>query len=335
MGFGTCTKQDCTVATTGKCLELHADPVSCPHFTSECRRSRPLRATVVLPTANVARRFLPGTELGLKDALGITRSRYAHLVGILGPIDAGKTCFLSALYLLACQAGLLPRFRFAGSLTLPGFELCARRLRMWEHGHLPDQLADHTMHADPRNPGLLHLALRDEQLPDRRIELLLTDLPGEWTSELIKRSQAADRFGFLKRADGVVLAVDGPKLAAAESRHSEVMNLCHLIDRLANAVGLDRRTPLVLAVFKADEVSLTIPDDAAKVVRHAHKQGFTLQPIAVASFSRNPQEVANGHGVRGVVEAIIDHRAESNGAVAQGVLPNPSRSFGSSVVRLK
>src|SRR5690349_12991431 len=131
--------------------------------------------------SDAARKFHTGLELGTEDALEITQSRYAHLIGVLGSYDAGKTCFLLSLYLMASRGVLPAKYAFAGSLTLKGFEDRARRLREWKGGALPSQLVDHTSLADPRRPGLLHLALRQRSGERKRYDLLLTDLPGEWS----------------------------------------------------------------------------------------------------------------------------------------------------------
>jgi hypothetical protein len=138
--------------------------------------------------ARGTRQFHPGRELGLEDALAVTRARYGHLVGLLGPSNAGKTCFLTSLYLQACPGMLSPDFRFAGSLTIQGFELRARRLRTWTKGSLPEQLADHTVLADPRKAAFMHVSLDRPADPGKRVELLISDLPGEWSSELINRA---------------------------------------------------------------------------------------------------------------------------------------------------
>jgi hypothetical protein len=323
-----CSKQDCTVAVTGKCLELH-NPSECPNATTATSAAGTEKPTTTLPVA--ARKFPPATELGIRDALTITGGRYAHLVAVLGATDAGKTCMLNALYLLALHAGLLPRFRFAGSLTLAGFELRTRRLRKWQKGQLPGQLAEHTStsHADPRNPGLLHLALSDMQNGNRRVELLLTDLPGEWTTGLIKQSQTSDKFAFLQRADGLVIAVDGPKLLDAGQKHVELLNLRQLIDRLADKVNLNRATPVFIAVCKGDEAGLAVPQGLDEIVEHARSKGFGAHAVVIASFSRKPKEVENGHGIRELVEAIIDHQSPTTPRTA--ISPEPQRSFGRSL----
>jgi hypothetical protein len=236
---------------------------------------------------------------------------------------------LNALYLLASHAGLEPRFRFAGSLTLAGFELRTRRLRKWENGQLPEQLAEHTTHADPRNPGLLHLSLSDDRHGSRRIELLLTDLPGEWTTRLIEQSQTSERFGFLQRADGLVIAVDGLRLRDPSQKHVELLNLEHLVDRLADAVDLDRRVPIFFVACKADASGVELPPGLNRVVEHARGKGFVAHAVAVASFSRKPDEVANGHGIQALMESIVDFRSPKSALPAIG--PEPSRSFGRSL----
>lgn len=321
-----CSKQDCTVAATGKCLELH-NPSECPNATGATSSAETERPTTARPAP--ARKFPPATELGLRDAITITGGGYTHLVAVLGAWNAGKTCMLNALYLLTLHAGLLPRFRFAGSMTLAGFELRTRRLRKWEQGRLPDQLADHTNNDDPRNPGLLHLALEDSKNGHRRVELLLTDLPGEWTTGLIKQSQNSERFEFLQRADSLVIAVDGKNLLDASKKHVELLNARQLIDRLADAVNLDRATPVFIAVCKSDEAGLSAPAGVDGIVDHAIDKGFVAQSVIIASLSGKPGEIPNGHGIRELIEAIIDH--ESPAAAPVPISPEPVRSFGRSL----
>lgn len=319
-----CSKTDCTIAATGKCLELH-EPTECPNAVVAAVAPTSEKSPTV--GSRAARVFPPATELGLKDALEIMQGGYTHLIAILGATDAGKTCMLNALYLLASHGGLKPRFQFAGSSTLAGFELRARRLRKWQNAKLPDQLVEHTTHADPRNPGLLHLALWDSN-QSARVELLLTDLPGEWTTGLIKHSQRAVRFQFLQRADGLIIAVDSNKLQDVDYKNAELLNLEHLVDRLADAVNLDRRTPIFFVACKADSKGIEIPVELERIVAHARSKGYAAQAVIVASFSGDPKKVANGYGIQSLVEAIVDY--EPPKAAMQVVQPEPKRSFGRS-----
>jgi hypothetical protein len=312
---GTCDKTDCTVATTEKCLLSQPDPATCEHF-------RPAALTAVVPTVDqpsvaeseaprtetAARNFHLGNELGTEDAVPIMRTRYTHLIGVLGSTDAGKTCFLSSLYLMASGGTLPSSYKFAGSLSLQAYEDRARGLRQWPQGVLPLQLVDHTILADKRQPSLLHLAIRATDADRRRFDLLLTDLPGEWTKNLALRASNADSFRFLRRADGIILVVDGNVLLS-DHRHAEIQRMRYFCERLANEVGLDRDTPFVILVSKADECGMEIPPIANELRDHVRSLGFQARVVLAAAFSRKPHEIPNGLGVFDAIETILSHAA--------------------------
>ncbi|MFO0842333.1 MAG: hypothetical protein U0797_08015 [Gemmataceae bacterium] len=321
----TCDKADCTVGLTGRCLESVPDPASCPNA-----QPRPASPAPSAPEASVrvARRFHPGHELGLGDALAITRARYTHLVAVLGASNAGKTCFLTSLYLHACHGLLAPDYRFAGSLTLQGFELRARGLRSWRAGALPEQLVEHTALADPRYPAFMHLALDRPNDPRGRAELLLSDLPGEWTSQLVNRADRAARFDFLARADCVAFVVEGPSLANNATRHQELANARQLFGRLKNDVRLPPDTPLLLLVSKMDELDGALPATVGRVEEAAQQLGFSPQTVPTASFSRRPDRVPNGSGVVEALRAML--APAPRGAVPASIAaaqPAGARSF--------
>lgn len=322
----TCSKQDCTIAATGKCVELNQSS-ECPNATASTGAVNTERPSALGPAS--ARTFPPVNELGLNDARVVTLGRYAHLIAILGTTGAGKTCMLNSLYLLASHGGLATRFRFAGSLTLAGFELRARRLREWKNGRLPDKLSEHTTHGDERNPGLLHLALSDDKCDSKRVELLLTDLPGEWTKNLITKARSAEHFKFLQRADGLVIAVDGSRLHDSSKKRIELRNLEHLIDRLANAVDLDRCIPIFFVACRVDAIGLETPPGLHEVVTLAREKGFVAHATVVASFSINPDQVPSGYGIQPLLESIMDYR--SSMPTRQSIGTEPSRSFGRSL----
>ena len=331
----TCAQAGCTVAVTGTCLLSNPDPTACPNATKNqgsvidvlrkaAREASPVTAkpeAVPLsskepeearPPGEAAgptrsgRRFPGGLELGTDDVARLLRARYGYVVGILGSWDAGKTCFLLSLYMQAARGELPANYRFAGSDTFPGFEARARRLRQWRGGPLPEQLADHTSLSDPRRPAFLHMALQESARGRQPFDVFFTDLPGEWSQQLVDRVTTATRFRFLDRADGIILVVDGPSLLSP-AKHSELQRSKHLLERLVDAVRVDRRKPLVLLVSKADE----LPDGCPALVRdlesHAEELGFTPQTILSASFSRMPGKVPNGMGVFPALEKILNY----------------------------
>lgn len=316
MAKRSCDKVGCTVAESGICLLSHAAPESqCPHFKVGITVDETTNGPTVAPTGRVplipsasdaARRFHTGLELGTEDALEVTRSRYSHLIGVLGTYDAGKTCFLLSLYLMASRGVLPSRYAFAGSLTLKGFEDRARRQRAWKGGPLPSQLVDHTSLADPRRPGLLHLAMRERMGDRRRYDMLLTDLPGEWSKNLVDRADTATRFEFLRRADGIVIVVDGPSLVGPK-RHSVVERTGLLMERLTASVKIDTSTPIAILLSKCDEIDMNRPALVDDLVRRGSDLGLAPRAVMSAAFSRKPT-VQNGTGVFDPIDHIINPR---------------------------
>lgn len=319
---GTCNKSDCTVATTGKCLESHASLKECPHFVVETPASAPLDSelssktpavTSPSPTesrqaeglSKVGRKFHPGSELGLDDAAEIMRSRYFHLIGVVGQTDAGKTAFLSALYLMSSQGLLRPQYSFAGSLTLQGFEDRVRRVRRWEKTGLPKEFMAHTQLPNPRSPSFMHLSLKEDEGQGRSIELLMTDLPGEWTTELINRLETASRFRFLGRADAVVYVLDGPLLANRDSQHQEAHKAKLMLERLRKTPLVSINTPLVLLISKCDELGMNIPPALSEIVEETKALNFEPEVILSSCFSRFPKQVESGTGVKQVIDFVL------------------------------
>jgi hypothetical protein len=305
-----CTNLDCTVKTTGTCLLLHVPRESCLDFIPDAETpNEDAPSTDELETDGpIGRRFFPGFELGTGDAAELMRGQYGTMIAVLGQYDVGKTCFLISLYLLIACGAASPELAFSGSLTLNGFETRARRLRKWKSGALPQQLADHTVLANPRMPALLHIGLRETAAERRRFDLLITDLPGEWSSDLVKDVSTASRFEFVKRADGIVISLDGPKLNGA-ARYAAIDEAKHLITRLCDTVQVDVSTPLVLMVTKCDELSMKVPLSVETIAAHALSKGFNPVVVPVAAVSRTPDTVKSGSGVFEVVEYILNRKS--------------------------
>lgn len=308
-----CENSDCTVGTTGTCLLSHASPAECPHF-HDMAVDAEISELPVTPTPTVqveesrgfrvARTFHAGIELGLSDAAALMGARYGHIFGVLGTTGVGKTTFLTSLYLMASRGTLSDEYLFAGSSTLQGFEDRARGLREWGDGVLHEHLADHTILSDPRQPGLLHLALQESDHARQRFDLLLTDLPGEWTEHLIHDSAYASRLDFLRRADGIILVVDGPALLSP-ARHAELQNMRHLGDRLVTDVGVPEDTPVVVVVSKGDEIDMSEPAAANELVEYFRELGLNTTLVLSAAVSRTPDTVPNGTGVFEAVRVLI------------------------------
>ena len=336
MAPGHCNNANCTVATTGNCLLSHVPPETCPNFAVTevaANESREPKVAVVAEQATVApikagRTFHLGIELGADDAVEIMRARYTHLVGVLGSTAVGKTCLLSSLYLLASAGALPAPYEFCGSLTLQAFEDRARGLRKWNNGRLPDHLVDRTVLSDPRQPSLLHFAVQrpGSNGETERTDFLLTDLPGEWTNSLVARAANAKSFEFLRRADGIILVVDG-KVLTSDARHVELQRMRNFTERLANDVGISRDIPFVLMVSKGDEIGMTEPSDLRPLRDHIAGLGFHVSVIVSSAFSRHPEKVKSGTGIFRAFETILSHKPTSDRKKISEPVVATDRSF--------
>ncbi len=312
----TCSNTDCTVAVTDKCLLSHVPIEVCPNVRvggvgaadDKLAQTSPAR-----PTTTVHH----GNELGLQQASALLAARYGHLIGVLGAYGTGKTCLLSSLYLLASCGELRPSFLFAGSATLPGFESRLRLLRKWSGSQLPEQIVDHTILADERQPGLLHLVLLQTTPVLVLRELFFTDLPGEWTTDLVKRADKAERLSFLRRADALLITLPSPLLL--ESRNSQILFGRMLLQRLRDAVGVDPGLPVVLTITRCDKTGATVPPAIYQLVEFARELGFlNVSHLPVAAFSDRP-DVPSGMGVASLLDTLLQARAQP--------LPEASSAF--------
>lgn len=334
----TCPEDGCTINTTGICGRT-GDSTPCDHATATATVEEEIAqqiaaaesAVVESPSPETAAiradgiSLHPGVELGLDDIVELMAEEHACLIGILGAYNAGKTFFLIALYLM-CTCGETEDhgFAFAGSLTLPGFEDRARATRQWADGVMPDKMSIHTQVADDRSPGFMHLDLL-HRASGRRNRLLLSDLPGEWSTDLIKSIRYVPRLGFLARADAILIMIEGPNLADLMTRHQEVERHKMLIDRVAAiATPVGRR--LAIVVTKADAIGMVAPDGLAELVEYAIAAGFKAKGMLVVSLSGDP-EIRSGTGVFDVIKWMTAPRNRARINVRTLNKP-PTRLFG-------
>ena len=326
-GF-TCSKQDCTFALTGTCFESISDPTNnCPNLTAKgTASSSPPADLIDEPEAldESVRQFPPGLELGLQDIARLMSSRYARLIGVLGQVEAGKTCLFTSIYLRLTGRHLCPKFRFVTSETLLGFEQRARHLRDWSQGGVPEQIVDHTQLGHSRSPAFLHLAISDPQ--GCRHDFLLPDLPGEWTTRLLSEAAAAERFAFLSRSDAVLIVVEGPRFSNPRTRNNAITDATHLLARLANDIRLAKSAPVILAVTKCDETDGKIPTELNRVVTTAANHGYSVTPVALAAFPAAPSTIPTGYGIDTLLE-LLTAPPTGNGIALETLVEDSGRSF--------
>lgn len=189
----------------------------------------------------------PWGGLGRRDIDAIASRSAPHLIGVVGLPNEGKTTLLSMAYLHLSMGGSLSPDRFAGSLSLGGWEQLAQPLR-WEPSS-PPRFPPRTPRAAGRFPSMLHLGLRGPA--DTLRDVLLTDAPGEWFARWSTDRNAAAAEGarwIVSAADAFVLVLDSEALSGPD-RHDARTQHAAMIRRLgAEAAG----RPVVAAWAKAE-----------------------------------------------------------------------------------
>lgn len=313
---GPCTNENCTYNATKSCV-LGNRPEECSHrpatgdsddFSLE---SEPTDETKIINDEDTLSidsglglggavlsapdedlpTFPASRTLGISQANAMMEERPTCLVGIVGLAGAGKTAALVSAYLMLAQ-GKFEGFCYADSATLRAFEEIARASRTWNKGNPPEQITSHTTLSNDREAGFLHLRLcRDAD--GRLFDILLPDLPGEWSRALIDRSDE-DRLSFLGAASVIWLMVDGRQFAddsrVAIARYRATL----LIERLANLLG--NRRPRIIIVSTWQDKQPFPQEEADLLTRYGAKFCLEIDVVPIASFSWN-EDMEPGHGI--------------------------------------
>lgn len=337
-----CDVMECTFPQTGTCMKSYL-PEECPSHNAALARLRgedvirdvsetssqsaPADAQLAgiageaVLTSPEEKPSLPRSgTLGLREADAMMSSRYVNLVGIVGLPDAGKTACIASLYLLLAHDSL-KGFSYSDSRTLMALEQISAGTRRWNDGDAPKQMTSHTELPDDRQPGFLHLRLRREA-DGRKFDILLPDLPGEWSRSLITNGDA-ERFEFLKAAEVIWLMTNGRDFLEASTRELAVYRITNLIERLA-PILLTPRPRLIFVASWHDKGEF--PDTALKRVQNYGEQfGFKIEFAPIASFSAN--EVPPGFGLADLIEKTLSVAESISPPWPANQMPHSDRAF--------
>jgi hypothetical protein len=199
------------------------------------------------------------------------------LIGVLGAHDAGKTTLLTACYLQLLRGQSIGEFTFAGSRTLGAWESLAAHTRFDDPVKGP-AFPPHTPRGTQRVPGLLHLALRNQQ--DEHRDVFLTDAPGEWFTRWAVKEDAPEAEGAhwtAQNADAFIVFADCKRLGGSECGSAR-REIRQLIERLSKHVG---RRPVLFVWAKNDcdpdqKIQEAILDTLKKRIPQAQEVGATI-----------------------------------------------------------
>lgn len=298
-----CKVSDCLYSQTGFCIRNN-DPLVCEERLASLQISdvkEVILAEPVLQTPATIRQLKSSLTMSLTNVKELQESRYCKLVGILGIPSSGKTASLVSLYLLLAK-NKLNGFEFLDSRSIMAFEDICVGARKWKETELPNQLTVHTELSDIRTAGFLHLRLNC-LAAKQAIDILLTDLPGEWTNDLID-SNRKDRFDFLKSADRVWIMVNGLDLHTPKERHHTIHRVETLIQRLQAFLG-EQMADVVLVVTHTDSAV-----HAGKYLNHFitdRVNGFSIKVLEIASFSTQ-EGIEPGTGISQLIQDLVNGR---------------------------
>jgi hypothetical protein len=254
----------------------------------------------VLASPDETPRLPSSLTMGLEEATLLMARRHTTMVGILGLPDSGKTACLVSAYLLLANGGF-EGYDFADSATLMAFEQISRGSRHWTKGDEPGQLTIHTDMTDDRQAGFLHFRLRRQE-DGRFFDMLMPDLPGEWSKALIDKTDC-DRFAFLGSASVIWLMVDGRAFAEPKTKRYATYRAEMLVERLSAILPTPR--PRVILVPSWRDIG-KFPADAYESISEAgrgHGMEIALAPIASFSFG----DVAPGSGIASLIDMTLNH----------------------------
>lgn len=254
----------------------------------------------VLASPDQTPRLPSSLTMGLEEATSLMTRRHTTMVGILGLPDSGKTACLVSAYLLLAKGGFAG-YDFADSATLMAFEQISRGSRHWTEGDEPGQLTTHTEMADDRQAGFLHLRLR-RQKDDRFFDMLVPDLPGEWSKALIDKADS-DRFAFFGSASVIWLMVDGRAFANPKSKGYATYRAEMLVERLS--VILPTPGPRVILVPSWRDIGEFPADAYESICEVGRRHGMEIALAPIASFSFGGVEP--GSGIAPLIDMTVNH----------------------------
>lgn len=239
----SCLWPDCYPEDTG-CQCGEKDYSKCEHYKKQENNSEISEENV----PNQKRFPWTGSVMGLHDLNYITSNSNVIIIGVVGVAKTGKTTFLALLYCLLRHGYKIGAFSFAGSYTLTGWEDISFNLK-WKTEDPKIQFPPHTTSNAGRIPGLLHLALKNDDGIIHNV--IFTDAPGEWFKDWSinkKNSKAEGANWIYSKADAFLMFADRDKLSGVE-RGSTRNTITQLLVRLKENI---RNRPLGLVWSKSD-----------------------------------------------------------------------------------
>jgi hypothetical protein len=192
--------------------------------------------------------MLSGKALSVNDIKRICRRSYTPIIFMAGETACGKTTLIASLH-DAFLFGPLSGFHFAGSETLYAFEERSFESRASSSGIEPDTAR--TRYENGQE--YFHLQLREQGSGSVK-EVLFADMSGEFYERSLYSKSEVSQFKDLRRAQILLLLLDGAKLVDPATRQPIRANAMQFLRRCFEERMLSEDTILQILISKWDIV---------------------------------------------------------------------------------
>jgi len=304
------------VAEDGRCLEALPDPAECPHFIKagiegEREAGGPADEQAEA-SAEEAVGWQSGKALEAVEANELLAEEGGEIVVIAGEAESGKTTLLTVLFALL-RAGQLGPYSFSGSSTLLGFE--RRAFFASTSSFSSEEDTERTRNITDEGE-LLHLMLRiQEEEVNQRLQVFLTDIPGEKFEKVRHNTAAAESVGLLRHADKLLILADGERVAGDEyqTAGAEVRQLLGAI-LASEMLPEDIEIGLVLTKFDWMVEGIEAGSGAATfwakereiLATNCERSGHSLRFFETAARASRSDKIEAGHGLVDLARWMIE-----------------------------
>lgn len=258
-------------------------------------------------TGSELREFPTGDDLYIEDASAVMAAGPSRLLVVAGAPRCGKTTLLNGIYELF-QEGPIDLLTFGGSRSLVGFE---KRCHPSREVSQADR-ADTTRTPGSEDARFLHLKFYQTDCAEPPRHLLLSDIDGEFFKRLRDSTDECKRHPFLKRADRLLVLIDGRKLANVRRRHEALEDGKSLLRSMLDSGMIGATTVIHVVITKWDHAHAAVV--AGKPMIEFVSEGFapvlasrsyqwTVNPVAARPAPGST--FAFGHGIAALLPAWV------------------------------
>ena len=190
-----------------------------------------------------------GEFLNAAEGGEVVRSAPSSVVVVAGMARSGKTTLVGELYGLF-HKGSFAGYLFAGSRTLPGFERRCHLSRLCSEREIP--ATERTLFSESHD--LLHLRLASVANGIHR-DILFSDIYGEDFRLASDSAEECRKISIFKRANHVVILVDGKKAIDKGERQAAFSAADSLLRQCLDCGMLGEKSNVQIVVTKWDKAA--------------------------------------------------------------------------------